>query len=125
MNCVRAAIRSLNIGQNKTRSRLIHQSGIILQIDTIAFAQQFSNPADPNLLIADSAALLSPNDIGATQTAFLKTILLSNQAADHYWSDAWNQYIGAPTNTTYKATVETRLRSMYTYLMDMAEYQLI
>ena len=103
----------------------VHQSGITLQIDTIAFAQQFSNPADPNQLITDSAALLSPNDIGATQTAFLKTILLSNQAADHYWSDAWNQYIGAPTNTTYKATVETRLRSMYTYLLDMAEYQLI
>ncbi len=101
------------------------QYGVNLKIDLIAFAQQFSNPGDPNVLIADSAALLSPNDIGATQTAFLKTILLSNQSADYYWTNAWDQYINNPTNTSYKATVETRLRSMYTYLMDMAEYQLI
>jgi uncharacterized protein (DUF1800 family) len=101
------------------------QYGVNLKIDLIAFAQQFDHPEDPNLLIADMAALLSPNDIGATQTAFLKTILLSNQSADHYWSDAWGLYIGQPTNATYKATVESRLRSMYMYLMDMAEYQLI
>ncbi len=99
--------------------------GINLKIDCIAFAQQFTSPEDPNLLIADSAALLSPNDIGATQTAFLKTILLSNQNADYYWTDAWSLYTNNPTNTSYKAIVETRLRSIYTYLMDMAEYQLI
>ena len=103
----------------------VTQSGINIKIDFIAFAQQFSNPGDPNQLIADSAALLSPNDIGNTQTAFLKTILLSNQNADHYWTDAWTLYINTPTNAMYKSTVETRLRSMYTYLMDMAEYQLI
>ncbi len=103
----------------------VTQRGVNLKIDHIAFAQQFSNPADPNQLIADTVALLSPNDIGATQTAFLKTILLSNQTADHYWTDAWNQYTGSPGNTTYATTVESRLRSMHTYLMDMAEYQLI
>jgi uncharacterized protein (DUF1800 family) len=103
----------------------VTQSGVNLKIDHVAFAKQFSNPGDPNQLIADSVALLSPNDIGATQTAFLKTILLSNQAADHYWTDAWNQYISSPGNTTYFTTVDSRLRSMYTYLMDMAEYQLI
>jgi uncharacterized protein (DUF1800 family) len=103
----------------------VTQSGVNIKIDCIAFAQLFANPGDPNLLIADSAALLSPNDIGATQTAFLKTILLSNQSADHYWTDAWDLYIANPTNTTYKATVETRLRSMFIYLMDLAEYQLI
>ncbi len=98
--------------------------GVTLKIDLIAFAQQFPTPADPNLLIADSAALLSSNDIGATQTAFLKTILLSNQNADHYWTDAWGLYINNPTDINYKNTVETRLSSMYIYLMDMAEYQL-
>jgi uncharacterized protein (DUF1800 family) len=103
----------------------VTSGGVNLIIDHIAFAQQFSNPGDPNQLIADTAALLSPNDIGATQTAFLKTILLSNQAADYYWTDAWNQYIGTPGNATYKTTVETRLRSMHTYLMALAEYQLI
>ncbi|HLP22185.1 MAG TPA: DUF1800 domain-containing protein [Chitinophagales bacterium] len=103
----------------------VTRNGVNLKIDCIAFAQQFANAGDPNLLITDSAALLSPNDIGPTQTAFLKSILLSGQAADHYWTDAWDDYIGDPSNVTFKTAVETRLRSMYTYLMDMAEYQLI
>lgn len=99
--------------------------GVTLKTDFVAFAAQFTNVADPNLLIADSAALLSPNDLGVTQTAFLKSILLSGQTADHYWSDAWNQYAGDPTNQSLKNIVETRLRSMYSYMMDLAEYQLI
>jgi uncharacterized protein (DUF1800 family) len=99
--------------------------GITIKTDFVAFASQFANPDDPNLLIADSAALLSANDLGTTQTAFLKSILLSGQAQDHYWSDAWNQYIADPTNQSLLNIVETRLRSMYTYIMDLAEYQLI
>ncbi|MES2620808.1 MAG: DUF1800 domain-containing protein [Bacteroidota bacterium] len=99
--------------------------GIYVKIDHIAFAEQFPNASDPNQLIADSAALLSANDIGVTQTAFLKTILLSGQAQDYYWSDAWNNYITNPTDASYKSIVETRLRSMYLYMMQLAEYQLI
>ena len=100
-------------------------SGINLKMDLIAFTQQFSNPGDPNQLIADAAALLSPNDLGSTQTTFLKSILLSGQLADHYWTDAWNQYVGSPGNQTYLTTVLNRLRSMYAYIMELAEYQLI
>jgi uncharacterized protein (DUF1800 family) len=103
----------------------VHQGGVILKIDLIAFASQFATPEDPNQLIADSAALLSPNDIGLTQTAFLKTILLSGQAQDYYWTNAWNDYINSPTNASYIAVVESRLRSMYAYMMELAEYQLI
>ncbi len=101
------------------------QYGVNLKINFIAFAQQFSDPRDPNILIADSAALLSPNDLGATQTAFLKNILLSGQAQDHYWSDAWDNYLADTTNVTNKTIVESRLRLMYAYIMDLAEYQLI
>ncbi|MDB5281284.1 MAG: hypothetical protein JWO06_359 [Bacteroidota bacterium] len=103
----------------------LNTAGINLKMDLIAFTQQFSNPEDPNQLIADAAALLSPNDLGVDQTAFIKTILLSGQTADHYWSDAWIQYINTPSNQTYLNTVLTRLRSMYTYILDLAEYQLI
>ena len=103
----------------------VRQNGVTLKIDLIAFAAQFANPGDPNQLIADSAALLSPNDIGATQTAFLKTILLSGQAQDYYWTNAWTDYINNPTNTSYITIVESRLRSMYAYMMELAEYQLI
>ncbi|MBL0308656.1 MAG: DUF1800 domain-containing protein [Bacteroidetes bacterium] len=98
---------------------------VILKIDFIAFADQTSDPSNPNTLIADSAGLLSPSDLGTTQSDFLKSILLSNQTADHYWTDAWNLYKADTSNQTNKTIVETRLRSMYTYLMNLAEYQLI
>ena len=101
------------------------KNSVNLKIDVLAFATSMSNPSDPNQLIADCASLLSPNDLGTTQTAFLKTILLSGQTNDAYWTSAWNQYIGTPSNTTYQNTVATRLRSMLTYIMDLAEYQLI
>ena len=103
----------------------ITRSGVNLKIDFLAFTAQLTNPSDPNQLIADCAALLSPNDLGATQTAFLKTTLLSGQTNDAYWTSAWNQYIANPTNTTYQNTCSSRLRAMLSYLMDMAEYQLI
>jgi uncharacterized protein (DUF1800 family) len=103
----------------------IHQSGIVLQIDCIAFTQGLSNPSDPNQLIADAAFLLSPLDIGATQTAFLKSILLSGQTNDSYWTTAWTNYLSDTTNTTYQNTVLTRLRPFYSYILDLAEYQLI
>ena len=116
--------------RNKYTDALCSSSGITknsvnLKIDVLAFATNTSNPSDPNQLIADCASLLSPNDLGATQTAFLKTILLSGQTNDAYWTSAWNQYIGTPSNTTYQNTVATRLRSMLSYIMDLAEYQLI
>ena len=103
----------------------ITKNGVTLKIDFLAFAIQLSNPGDPNQLIADCAMLLSPDDLGTTQTAFLKSILLSGQSSDAYWTTAWSQYIGSPTNVTYQNTVLSRLRSMLTYMMDLAEYQLI
>ncbi len=102
----------------------IHASGVTLQIDFLAFASGFSNPGDPNQLIADACALLSANDL-SSQASFLKSILLSGQTNDAYWTTAWDQYISDPTNTTYQNTVVTRLRSMLAYIMEQAEYQLI
>ena len=101
------------------------QYGVNLKIDLIGFAAQTSSPGSPDQLIADSAALLSPNDLGTTQTAFLKTILLSGQLQNHYWTDAWDNYTNDPTNASYISVVESRLRSMYAYMMELAEYQLI
>ena len=50
--------------------------------------------------------------------------LLSGQAQDHYWTDAWDDYLADPTNTMYYGIVESRLQGMYQYLMNLAEYQL-
>ena len=98
--------------------------GIKLVIDPIAFAKQFTTPSDPNLLIKDSLEFLYANDITTNQFNFLKSILLSNQSSDHYWTEAWNNYISNPSNATFKEQVLTRLQSLYKYLMNLGEYQL-
>jgi uncharacterized protein (DUF1800 family) len=103
----------------------ITSSGITLQIDYLAFTKQLSNPSDPNQLIADAGALLSPNALGSSETSVMLNTLLGGLSNPAYWTTAWNQYMSAPTNQTYVNTVLSRLRPMYSYLLDLAEYQLM
>ena len=96
-----------------------------MKIDHIAFAAQFDNPGDPNLLIEDTVRILLPMEISATQKQFLKSILLSGQANDFYWTLAWQAYQTNPTNQMLYEAVWFRLASMHKYIMNLAEYQLI
>ncbi len=80
-----------------------------LIIDHIAFAAQFSDPSDPNALIDDMLALLYPMPISVLKKTFLKSILLSGQFSDHYWTDAWNAHINNPTDPMAFQTVWFRL----------------
>lgn len=100
------------------------RNGQTLIIDSVAFADQFPNAADPNLLIEDTLEVLYAIEISQTQKDFLKSILLSGQTSDHYWSDIWNQYKNNPGDTNNLNMVKTRLQTMLKYLMNLAEYQL-
>jgi len=101
------------------------RSGKTLKIDPLAFAQQLSNPGDPNALIDDSLAILYRVPVTATSKATIKTtILLSGQTSDYYWTNAWNAYLANPTDTMAYQTVYIRLRDLYRYFMNLAEYQL-
>jgi hypothetical protein len=53
----------------------------------------------------------------------LKSILLSGQATDNYWTDAWNAYLSNPS-TSNTNTVKNRLNSFYQAIVGMAEYLL-
>lgn len=96
-------------------------------IDVMAFAQRLSNPSDPVQLITDSIAVLYRIDVSDTFKAWLKnTILLSGQNpdSDYYWTDAWNAWAAYPTDTALRTVVESRLRTLYKYMMNLSEYQL-
>ena len=96
-----------------------------LIINHIAFAAQFSNPSDPNALIDDVLALLLPMPVSPLKKIFLKSILLSGQASDYYWTDAWNNLVNNPTDPMAFQTVWFKLASLHKYVMNLAEYQLI
>lgn len=100
------------------------RSGQKIVIDPVAFTKKLSNPSDPNILMNDALRILFRIDLSAaSKTALKNQILLSNQSQDYYWTNAWAAYISNPTAANYQV-VYTRLRDLYKYLMDLAEYQL-
>ncbi|MFN2458316.1 MAG: DUF1800 family protein [Chitinophagaceae bacterium] len=101
------------------------RSGKKIIIDAVAFTKTLPNPADPNLLIDDALKIIYRVPLSATAKQTIKQqILLSNQTADYYWSNAWNAHIAEPSNQMNYNIVNTRLKSLYQYLMNLAEYQL-
>jgi uncharacterized protein (DUF1800 family) len=106
------------IGNGYTRN------GKKINIDILAFASTLSDPANPNTLINESLEVLFTIDITQQVRDFLKSILLSGQTSDSYWTDAWVTYKANTSNTTNRNIVLNRLQSMYKYLMNLPEYQL-
>lgn len=107
------------IGSGYTRNN------VTLIIDPVAFTAKLPNPSDPNALINDALDILYRVPLSDTSKATIKTnLLLSGQAQDYYWTNAWNAYLGAPGDMTAYTTVYTRLQSLYKYFMNLAEYQL-
>ncbi len=100
------------------------RNGKKIVIDTVAFANSLSNPADPNSLINDVLTLLYTIDSSQKLKDFLKSILLSGQISDHYWTDAWNAYKANLNDAMTKGIVTTRLQAMFKYMMNLSEYQL-
>ncbi len=114
--------------RNMLSDMLVSNGGFAnLKIDTVAFADKLSDPSDPIALVNDSLDLMYRIEVSDTTRAFLKNnFLLSGQSPDsnYYWTDAWNAYKASPGNAVLRQVVESRLQSLYKYLMDLSEYQL-
>jgi len=103
------------------------QGAMGLSIDVLAFADQLSDPSNPVTLVKDSLDLLYRVDVSDNLRDFLKNnILLSGQNpnSDYYWTNAWLAYKGNPGDANLRGVVETRLRALYKYIMNLSEYQL-
>ncbi len=94
-------------------------------IDPLSFADRFANPGDPNLLINDSMAILLRYPLSESAKEFIKrSLLLSGQMQDYYWTNAWDAYKANPTDMITKAIVLARLKALYKYIMNLPEYHL-
>ena len=99
-----------------------------IEVDLIAFVKQFGNTIceNPNLLVEECVNYLLPINLSVTSRNTIKTqTLLSNQSTDSYWTDAWINYQGSPTNSSYIAIVKSRLNSLLLTITTYAEYQLM
>ncbi len=102
-------------------------SGTNIKIDLIAYVQQFGNAivSDPNLLVNEVVKYLLPKDILASyKTTQLKQLDLLNGQTDIYWTNAWNNYLTTPT-TANTNLVNARLKSLFTSILQLAEFQLM
>jgi len=100
------------------------RNSIRMQFDFIAYAKLLSNPGNPNDLIDDALRYLYKLSLSPQVKQQMKTqMLLSNQLYDYYWTNAWMAYIASPTTANFNI-VNTRLKDLFRYLMNLSEYQL-
>lgn len=113
------------INTDTITKRAQYQDFMIYQLtDLPAFAQSLNNPGDPNDLIQECSLLFLGIPLDPEVSAGLKAILLGGQQGDFYWSGAWDDYTDAPTNDTYRAIVDNRLKSMFRSMLQLSEFQL-
>lgn len=100
------------------------RNGFRMQFDFVAFAKTLSNPGNPNDLIDDALKYMYRLNLSPQVKQQMKTqMLLSNQQYDYYWTNAWMAYIASPTTANFNI-VNTRLKDLFRYLMNLSEYQL-
>ncbi|MBR9861037.1 DUF1800 domain-containing protein [bacterium] len=98
--------------------------GFRLQVDTVRFAEKFSSVSDPGAFIDDVLMLMHTVEVSQDQKDYMKSVLLYGQSQDYYWTDDWNDYINDKSSSSKRDAVETRLKLLFKYLMNLAEYQL-
>jgi len=89
----------------------------------VGVAQSTSDPSDLGTLVEELAERLFPIPLTSSQLAYLQSVLLAG-APDYEWPNSWSAYMAAPTDSTKKSVVETRLRNLFKAMMAMAEHQL-
>ena len=101
--------------------------GFKLQIDAVDLAKRMSSPADPNQLVLDFNKFLLRRTLSQALRDSIKTdILLTGQASDHYWSDAWDAYINSPADLNNFSVVSSRLKNLALYFLSkLEEYHLM
>lgn len=102
----------------------ISTEGFNSQLDVLAAVSQLPNPGDPNVLIDTVLAWLYSMEVADEFRLELKSILLSGQVSDYYWTDAWAAYAFNPDDPMARDVVHNRLQSFFHTILQQAEYQL-
>jgi uncharacterized protein (DUF1800 family) len=104
-----------------------NSGGFKMFIDVVDFARRMTNPGDPNQLIVDFNKYFYRRTLSQGLRDNIKTeILLTGQAEDYYWTNAWDAYIANPTSLNNFTVVNNRLKTLAQYFLGkLEEYQLM
>jgi uncharacterized protein (DUF1800 family) len=100
------------------------KTGFTQKGDVFTMAAQFSDPSDPNKLVAEALELMIPLDASTALKAAMKALLLPGGIPDYNWTNAWNEWKNNPGNTSNTNTVTYLLVSLFKGIMNLEEYQL-
>ena len=96
-------------------------------IDAVEYTKLLPHPEDPDALINDAIQLLYTVTLSDAEKIRIKSsILLSNlqgNESNHYWTNAWNNFIANPADESNQRQVIYKLKNLYKYLMNRPEYQ--
>ena len=92
--------------------------------DYLAYTASLPDPGDPGQLVEDLVNIHLPQGLPLETKTDLKNILLSGQATDSYWTNAWFDYVNDPGDDMKKEIVRSRLQFLYLSFFQLPEYQL-
>lgn len=95
----------------------------ILSADVLAMCKSTSAPGNVSTLVSELAGRFFPLTLTDLQIKYLKDVML-NGLPDYEWGVEWDEYMAAPADAAKLKAVETKLRSLVTEIMQMAEFQL-
>ncbi|MEY3590412.1 MAG: hypothetical protein RLZZ466_932 [Bacteroidota bacterium] len=100
-------------------------NGFRVQFNCLEWARSLRNPGNPNDLLTEALSLFYQNQLSDVSKDQIKMqILLTGQQWDYYWTNAWMAYESNPTTANFNI-VNNRLKSLFQYLFNLSEYQLI
>ena len=86
-------------------------------VNVRTFANNTSNPSDPNQLITDIADLLLRYPLSDTSKAYIKNnFLINNSGDDNVWTNAWT--------ANDNAVINPSLAKMFRFITNLPEYHL-
>jgi uncharacterized protein (DUF1800 family) len=107
------------VNSNSLPKRADFTDGLINDslLDLRTYAGYSTNPADPDQLVNDVAALLLRYPLSVNSRNYVKTHFLLNNTADNtVWTNAWN--------SNNNAVINASLQAMFKFLMNLPEYHL-
>jgi hypothetical protein len=96
----------------------------VAPFDVIETTKLIPDADDPNVLIDSAIKWLYGIEVSQGVKLVLKSILLSGQLTDYYWTNAWVQYLDDPDDPMKRNIVQQRLLGFYYYLVHLEEHHL-
>jgi uncharacterized protein (DUF1800 family) len=97
---------------------------VTAKVPVLGIVNGIPNASDPNVLITQLVEIMFNYPITANQVASLKDVLIPG-LPDFEWTVEYSDYLSNPTNQALAASVENKLRNLFSVMVRMSEFQIM